>query len=363
MIRPRPLMCLAAFFASVTMAAAVATAQTVIVRRAPAGGSVDVVMGSAVLGSGPVDPLGDGRVVLKTFPRASAGEMSVQVFVDVCATQRRVVLVERSFQAPPVSVDCIRRAISGFIVLRPVSTVVIDVGDAAPSLRIRQGPAPVAWLRHGPPPPPSLFSSAPGLELFGSANFVTFRDAIGRSCGTVQGCGGKDFTPSYAAGGAYWVSPYFGAHASYLRAGTIVVVATGGRGFRFDTTIDVEALTIGGIVGVPIGRTRMFGHVGGNRHRGAVVTVETTDDAVVVVDGVPRTIAGGTETFVFNTSGWGWQFGGGFDVWLTPAMAAFVEAGSGPIKGANRDTPEGVVDDHMTFVLIGARVRLRSLFR
>jgi hypothetical protein len=229
-------------------------------------------------------------------------------------------------------------------------------------LRLRQGPAPAAWLRHGPPPPPSLFSSAPGLELFGAANFVTFRDAVGRSCGTVQGCSGKDFTPSYAAGGAYWVSRYFGAHAGYVRAGTVNVSATAAA-FRFDTTIDVEALTIGGIVGVPIGRTRLFGHVGTNRHRATSVTNETTQDLVVVVDGVPRTIPGGTERFILSTSGWGWQFGGGFDVWVAPAVALFAEAASGPIKGANRNAPEGVVDDHMTYVLLGGRVRLNRLLR
>jgi hypothetical protein len=362
MIRLRPLACVAAFVVSITVAATVATAQTIIVRRAPAGGSVDVVMGSDTLGSATVDPLGDGRVTLKTFPRAPAAEVSVQVFVDVCDTRRRVILVERSFQAPAVPADCIRRATAGFVVVRSISTLVIDVGDAAPTVRIRQGPAPAAWLRHGPPPPPSLFSSAPGLELFGSSNFVTFREAIGRTCGTLQGCSGKDFTPSFAAGAAYWVSPYFGAYASYLRAATVNVAGTGTR-FRFDTTIDIEALTMSGIVGVPIGRTRLYGYGGGNRHRGAAVTVETTEDTVVVIDGVPRTIVGGTETFVFNSSGWGWQFGGGFDVWLTPALALFAEAGSGPVKGANRDTPEGVVDDYMTFALIGGRVRLRGLFR
>jgi hypothetical protein len=362
MIRPRPLVCVAAFLMSVASATAVATAQTVIVRRAPAGGTVDIVMGPDVLGSGTADPLGDASVTLKTFPRAPATEMSLQVFIDVCGAGRRVVLVERSFQAPAVALDCLRRAIAGFYAVRPISTLVIDVGDAVPTLRIRQGPAPAAWLRHGPPPPPSLFSAAPGLELFGAATFVTFREAVGRSCGTVRGCAGKDFTPSFAAGAAYWVSPYFGAHASNLRAGTVNVSATG-PGFRFDTAIDVEALTIGGIVGVPIGRTRLYGHIGANRHRAAAVTVETTDDAVVIVDGVPRTIPGGTETFVLNTAGWGWQFGGGFDLWLTPAFALFVEGGSGPIKGTNRDTPEGVLDDHITFVLIGGRVRLSGLFR
>jgi len=361
MIRPRPLMSVAAFLLSTTVATSVATAQTVIVRRAPAAGTVEVVMGSNVLGTGTVDPLGDATVTLKTFP-GSGTEVALQVFVDVCGTGRRVVLVERSFQASPVSADCVRRAVSGFFIVRPISTLVIDVGESTPTLRLRQGAAPAAWLRHGPPPPPSLFSSAPGLELFGAANFVTFREAVDRSCGTVQGCVGKDFTPAYAAGGAYWISPFFGAHMSYLRAGTVNVSAAG-RAFRFDTTVDVEALTLGGIVGVPIGRTRLFGHVGTNRHRAASVTVETTDDSVVVVDGVPRTIPGGTETFVFSTSGWGWQFGGGFDVWVTPAFALFAEAGSGPIKGANRNTPEGVIDDHMTYVLVGGRVRLVRLLR
>jgi hypothetical protein len=354
-------MSVAAFLLSTTVVTAVATAQTVIVRRAPAGGSVEIVMGSNVLGTGTVDPLGDATVTLTSFP-GTGTEAALQVFIDVCGTSRRVVLVERSFQASPVSADCVRRAVSGFFIVRPISTLVIDVGEATPTLRLRQGTAPAAWLRHGPPPPPSLFSAAPGLELFGAANFATFRDAVGRACGTAQNCSGKDFTPAYSVGAAYWVSPYFGAHASYFRAGTVNVAGTATT-FRFDATIDVEALTVGGIFGAPIGRTRLFGYLGTNRHRAAAVTVQTSNDIVVVVDGVSRTIPGGTETFVFSTSGWGWQFGGGFDVWVTPALAMFAEAGSGPIKGANRNTPEGVIDDHMTYVLIGGRVRLNRLLR
>ena len=362
MSRSRPLRVLAAFFLCASLAPALAAAQTIIVRQAPPGGLVEVVAGADVVGSATVDPLGDATVTLKTFPRASVQELSAQVFVDVCGTRRRVILVERSFQPPNVADDCVRRAVSGFFVVRPISTLVLEVGEVTPILRIRQGPAPEAWLRHGPPPPPSLFTAAPGLELFGGANFVTFREAVGRSCGTLQGCTGRDFTPSYGVGAAYWVSPFFGAHASYLRAGRVEVSGLG-VGYEFDTDIDVEALTLSGIVGAPIGRARLYGFVGGNRHRAAYVTTETTPDVVTVVDGVPRTIAGGTEVFVLNTAGWGWQFGGGVDVWMTPAFALFGEAGSGPIKGGNQDAPEGATDDHITFLTVGARVRLAGLRR
>jgi hypothetical protein len=362
MIRSWPLGWVAAFFVSASLTPALVAAQTLIVRQAPPGGVVEVAVGSDVAGSATADSLGDATVSLKTFPRQPAVEMSTQVFLDVCGTRRRVILVERSFQPPAVPDDCIRRAVAGFFVLRPVSTLVIEVGEVTPIVRIRQGPAPEAWLRHGPPPPPSLFTAAPGLELFGGANFVTFRDAVGRSCGTLQGCSGKDFTPAYAMGAAYWVSPYFGAHASYLRAGTVKVSGTG-AGYVFDTDIDVEALTISGIAGAPIGRSRLYGFVGMNRHRAAYVTTETTEDAVVVENGVPRTILGGTEVFVLNTAGWGWQFGGGFDVWVRPMLAFFGEAGSGPIKGSNQDAPEGQTDDHITFLLVGARVRLSGFGR
>ncbi len=361
MIRSWPLR-LAAFFVSASLAPALAAAQTIVVRQAPPGGAVEVAYGNEVIGSATADSLGDATVTLKTFPRAPAVEMSAQLFVDVCGTRRRVIVVERSFQPPAVADDCVRRAVTGFFVLRPVSTLVLEVGEVTPILRIRQGPAPAAWLRHGPPPPPSLFTAAPGLELFGGVNFVTFRDAVGRSCGTLQGCSGRDFTPAYGVGAAYWVSPYFGAHASYLRAGTVEVSGTG-TGYVFDTEIDVELLTISGVVGAPIGRSRLYGFFGANRHRAAFVTTETTEDVVVVENGVPRTILGGTEVFVLNTAGWGWQFGGGVDVWMTPAFAFFGEAGSGTIKGSNQDAPEGRTDDHLTFVLAGVRVRLSGFGR
>jgi hypothetical protein len=362
MIRSWPLGWVAAFFVSASLTPAFVAAQTVTVRQAPPGGVVEVVVGSEAVGSATADALGDATVTLKTFPRAPALEMSTQVFVDVCGNRRRVLLVERSFQPPPVADDCVRRAVAGFFVVRPISTLVLEVGEITPTLRIRQGPAPEAWLRHGPPPPPSLFTSAPGLEVFGGANFVTFRDAVGRSCGTLQGCSGRDFTPAYGVGAAYWVSPFFGAHASYLRAGTVKVTGAG-VGYTFATNIDVEALTLSGIVGAPLGRARLYGFFGANRHRAAFVTTETTDDIVFVEDGVSRTIPGGTEVFVLNTAGWGWQFGGGLDVWMTPVLAFFGEAGSGPIKGSNQDGPEGETDDHITFVLVGARVRFSGFGR
>jgi hypothetical protein len=362
MSRSWPLVRVAVLVVTVTLAPGLAAAQTVIVRSAPPGGLVEVVMGGEVFGSATADTLGDARVTLKTFPRPSAGEISTQVFVDVCGEARRVVLVERSFDAPSVAADCVRRAIEGFFVLRPISTVVIDVGQQTPILRLRQGPAPEAWLRHGPPPAPSLFASAPGLELYGALSFATFREAIGRACGTVRGCSGRDFTPSYSLGGAYWLSRFFGAHASYLRAGTVEISADDDR-FDFDATVDVEVLSLSGIVGAPLGRARLYGLMGINRQRSATVIVQTQPDLVVIENGVSRTIPGGTERFVLNTAGWAWQFGGGLDVWVTPAAGLFIEAGSGPIKGSNQDAPEGVTNDHITYVMMGGRVRLSGLLR
>ncbi len=360
MIRPWPLMFVAVVFVTVTIAASVATAQTVIVRRAPPGATIEVMAGATAVGSATVDALGDATVGLKTFPRAPATEMSAQIFVDVCGTVRRVILVERSFQAPPVAADCVRRAIAGFFVVRQVTTLVLDVGEMAPTLRLRQGPAPAAWLRQGPEPEPSMWASAPGLEVFGGGSFVEFREAIGRACGNVRPCTGRDFNPAYTAGAAYWISRFFGAHASYLRAGAVTATGSGNL-FRFDHAFDAETLTIGGIVGVPVSRTRLYGRFGASYHRAAAVTTEATDDVTAIVDGVPQTVKGGTGTFVLNTSGWSWQLAGGFDVWMTPAFAIFGEAGIGPLKGSNRDAVEGVMNDQITFVLTGARVRLRGL--
>jgi hypothetical protein len=117
-------------------------------------------------------------------------------------------------------------------------------------------------------------------------------------------------------------------------------------------------LTVGGKFGGPVGALRLYGHGGLTYTRATSTIVNTIDPATITVDDVATTLPGGTQTFSQTTEGWAWVFDGGGEVWLARAFAIFGEGGRAALKGEGIEQAEISLDERVTFVRFGARVRI-----
>lgn len=322
-----------------TAGAAIAAAQTVLVRNAPPGITVEVLVNDAVLGTGTTSPEGEVSVDLKmTQP-----ELDADIFVDVCEKSRRVLVVDHNRRPPAPPAGCDRREISGIFWVRPVNTLVVDVGGTQPSMLLVRGP-------YKPPKPDALegeegegpkFETPTGFTLFGAGGYGKFSEAIEVACGNVP-CDGQDGGLGYAFGGGYWFTPWLGAQGGYTKPRR--VIGRGGQSFRFDSRFDVDVFNVAALVGVPAGRGRIYGVVGGSFHQSTTNLTQTIDNQ--------------TQVFVQNTHGWGLLLGGGLEVWASPKVALFSEASLTRIKGKAEDKGDGFVDDGLRFITVGVKIRL-----
>ena len=89
-----------------------------------------------------------------------------------------------------------------------------------------------------------------------------------------------------------------------------------------------------------------------------IETTQTQDPRTVTVDEVVQTIPGGTQTFELKTDGWGWLFGGGLEVWVSPSFAIYGEFDYGALKGSDVSGGEARIDDRLTSALLGLRVHI-----
>jgi hypothetical protein len=339
---------------NVTAGAGIAAAQTVIVRHAPPGVNVELLLNDAIVATGTAGPAGDVSLDLKM---PEPGEMDANVYVDVCDTpltgtlgvvggkMRRVLVVDRNRRPPPPPAGCERREISGLFLVRRVHTLVIDIGGLQPLMLLVKGKytPPTLVSADGEESQSTPMRPAPtGLTLFGGGGFGKFRDAFGLACGNVTGCTGHDSGLGYTFGGTYWITRWLGAEGGYLKPRR--VTAKGGDAFKFNSAFDVDVFTVAANVGVPAGPARVYGLLGGNYHQSTLNLTETIDAA--------------TQTFAQKTHGWSWLLGGGTEVWVTPKVALYGEVSFAKIKGKAEDKGEGLVDDRLRFVAVGARIRL-----
>jgi hypothetical protein len=355
MVNPRRLfVCVAAL--NVTVNVGVAMAQTVIVRKAPRGSTVELVVNTAVIASAPANDAGDANLAVNLTKTVGKNEIDAYMFVDSCDQVRRVLIVERGVTPPAVTGSCERKAIAGLFALRGVTTMVVDLSGSEPSMHLRQGPAPSEWLRDVPVGAPGMRRLAPvGLVVFGGGGLTSVSDAGAAACGNVINCSSDGSGFAYTGGVTFWFTPFVAAEVSYLRPANVTASGSG-EGFRFDSDLDAHVFTLVGKVGAPIGPVRVYGQVGPDYHRATLTTTQTIDQKSVTVDGVTTTIPGGTQTLTLNTSGWGLLFGGGLEGWFTNFFAIYGEAGRALLKGNNRDGGEGTIDDGLTYIVVGARV-------
>lgn len=353
----RPLALAAAL--NVIVVVGVATAQTVIVTKAPPGATIELALNAATIGSAAADPGGRATFAVNLSAHGVETETAVRISVDVCNNLRRVLLVEPGSQ-PPLGEGCVRREIVGLYALRRVTTLVVEVAESGPAVWLRQGPVPTEWLAQEPESLGSARTrrSAPtGLVLFGGGSLAQFRDAVDVACGNVSECSGDGFRRAYTAGVAYWFTRFLAAEASYAKPAKVTANGSGDT-YGFNSFLDARILTVAGKAGVPIGPVRFFGQAGANYHQATSSTTETIDDVTVTIDDVTQTIAGGTQIFEMKTAGWGWLFGGGVEVWVSRSLAVYAEGRYARVKGLVVGGGEGGIDDRATLVLLGVRVHI-----
>lgn len=355
----RPLAVAAALV--ITLGTGIATAQTVIVKGAPAGSTIELALNSATIATGKADNQGNATLVMKE-PAAAQKDASrdVRAFVDACGKEtRRVLLVEPGADPPAKGPGCERSEIAGVFVARRTTTFLVDVGGATPMLWLRQGPIPAAWLTsEAGAGVATVRRNAPtGLVVFGGGGMTQFRDPVVVACGDVQDCDGKTFKQTYAVGAGFWITRFLGVEATYVKPAEVSVTG-GGTNFSFDTGFDARLFTIAADGGVPVGPVRFYGKAGATYHRATFTTTETIGAVTITVDDTPQTIPGGTQTSSFETDGWGWLFGGGMEAWASNRVAIYGEVAYTKLKGTDRAGGEAAIDDRATLILFGVRVRL-----
>jgi len=336
---PRRLLALAAAL-NLTVCAGAAKAQTVIVRNAPPDSAVEVVLNDAPVGTAKTNDKGDALVPVGIAERLMKTETDAQVFVDVCPTVRRVLVVERAVQVPLPDAGCTRRDMGGIFVVRQVSSLVVDVGGPSPTLLLRQGRVSLD--------PPRVWKPAPtGVVLFGGGAYTSLGDVTATACGRTAGCSGDQSGLGYSFGAAYWITPFIAGEATYIKPAD--AVATGSTDtYQFNSTFNTQVLTVLGKVGVPLGPARPYGQIGASYHQAKFTTNQTMLGAAE-----PNTLS-----YQLQTDGWGWAFGGGFEMWLSSVLAFYGEFGSAQVKGPAQDNQEGAVDDRLTYYMFGGRIRI-----
>ncbi len=346
---------------NVVVGIGVAAAQTVIVRNAPAGATIELALNAKTIDSATAGKNGQVTFTPNLSAATGAKESDVRVYADACGNVRRVVLVERPAQTPVPAPGCVRRESVGFFLVRPVTTLVVDIAEANLSVWLRQGPVPPEWLTQeaGASSVSSVSRPAPtGLALFGGGSFQKFRDFEGIECGTAESCSGKAFRAGYTAGAVFWINRFIGAEASVLKPARVTVTGAGSN-YSFDTVLEPRILTLAANVGPAFGPVRLYGQIGANYHYGKNTTTTTIQNVTITAeDGTTTVIPGGTQTTTTETAGWGYLFGAGFEGWVAPSFALYAEGGRLQFKGTSLHGGEAKVNDRVTYILFGARIRI-----
>ena len=333
-----------------TAGGAVATAQTLIVRRAPIGSTVELVVNSTKAGSAQADAGGDARIPFTLPTRAGRTEMDARVYVDTCGEIRRVIIADRDIPPTPPESSCERQEITGVFLMRRVTSAVIDVGEPIATLLLRQGP--YSLRPRGPR------RQAPrGLVIFAGGSLVTYADALEFGCTGVPTCSGDDRGVGYTVGADFWVTRYVAIEGSYIRPPHLTIAGSG-EAYRFDSFLEPHLFTVAGKVGVPLGPIRLYGRAGFNYHRAESGTTQVTEDITVTDGDVTTVTPGSTQTVEAKTEGWGWLFGGGMEAWVAPAFAFYIEGGGAGIKGKSEVVEQGTIDNRVTMFTAGIRIRL-----
>jgi outer membrane protein with beta-barrel domain len=329
-----------------TLGTGTAAAQTVFVRNAPAGSAVEVVVNGAPAGTGTIGEDGNGSVAFTLGD--DKAEMDANIFVDTCDKMRRIVIVDRGRLPAPPAEGCDRRDVAGIFWVRPVNTLVFDFGGVNSSVLLIKG-------SYKPPKPQAETSeessAAPrrqaptGFVLFGGGSLTKYRDVTKIACGNVSNCSGSSGL-GYSFGAGYWITRFLGAEFTYLNPRTLTI--SGGDAslteFSFSNEFNTNVATAVGVLAIPAGPMRFYGKGGADYH-------QATAD-------LRETIGVQTQVIQVKTRGWGWIYGGGAEGWFTPRFGIYGEVTVAQVKGDAQVGQTGRIDDQLTSLLFGARLRL-----
>ena len=350
-------LCVAAALNVIVTAAA--AAQTVIVTKAPSGSTVELVMNSTLAGSAAANPAGQATFTLTPDVRGGKKESDAYVFVEYCENVRRVILIEPGMEGFPGG-QCPRREVPGAYVLREITTLVVSVAETAPSVLVRQGRVPPTWLTDEVDQPPAQKpANAPGRGLYGFAGggLASFGNAALFACGSTD-CTGSTKPLTFSAGLTFWLNPYIGFEAAYLKPGEVRLDGGLQTLFNYTSGLDTNVLTMVGKGGLPLSYVRVYGFGGATWSRAHWDTLETIDDQTVLVDGVETTVTGGAQGLDLYTQGWSWVAGAGIEIPLSKRVLMFTEGGRAGIRGEDRQGGEGKIDDRVLYFIAGVRVRI-----
>jgi hypothetical protein len=332
-----PMRLLVAAALLITIGHGKAAAQTVIVRHVPPGETVEVFLNATKVGTATVEADRDTTLPLN-LRENNAGKLEIDanIFIDVCDKIRRVIVVERGQPAAAQEPGCDRREISGLYWVRRVNTLVVDLGGANPTMMLVKG-------SYDPEKTKNWTAAPTGLVLFGGVGRADLRDAVLISCGDAPTCSGHDAGFSYNAGLDIWFKPWVAAEASYFRPPKVTASGSG-TNYSFNSTLEPQAVIIGGRLGIPIGPVRISGLIATNYQDTKLTTHQTINNA--------------SQNFLTETRGWGWIYGPGLEIWTTPWLAIYVDAAFGKLKGTSTTGGEVAFDDRLRHVTVGGRVRL-----
>lgn len=332
---------------NVTLGAGAAAAQQVLVRNAPAGVAVELVVNADTAATGTANAQGEATLAFEVPEKDGKAEMDANVFVDVCDQLRRVLIADQTRPAPPPpAAGCERREVIGLFWVRSVNTIVIDVGAAKPTLLLIRG-------AYNPPKPDVDEQGEPiprdplpkGFMMSGGGGLSNMSTTLALACGNAP-CTPKSSQLTYTFAVTYWLTRWLGVEGSFIKPGAFT--ASGGipDSFAFDTGIEADVWTIVAKGGVPAGPMRLYLQGGMNYHQATVTTSQT------------MTGQSPAQTFEFQTKGWNWVAGGGAEAWIKPKVALYGELGFAKILGDARGGGEVSLDDRARVILGGVRVRL-----
>jgi hypothetical protein len=320
---------------NMTTGAGIALGQTVVVRHSPPSETIELMLNAAPVATATADAAGDTILPLDLRTNnAGRLEIDANIFIDACDKLHRVIVVERGQAIAAQQPGCERRDIAGLYSVRRNNTLVVDIGGPNPTMMLIKGSYSLE--------PQRVWGAPAGLVLFGGGGLTSFRDANLIFCGDTPSCG-KNAGVAYTAGAAVWLKPWLGIEGSYVQPQKPTASGSGSN-YNFDSELEVRVATVAGVVAIPIGPVRLFGKGGGNFHYAKATTTNTVN--------------GASQAFELQTQGWGWVGGGGLEVWMSPWIALYAEAGFVGIKGREIGGGPGLLDDRMRYVVLGLRAHI-----